>query len=479
MSIQPLAVRVEGDLIRVVASDQIITASHDAVLDVDGQLLTRAAASLAPITRPALAADPAFAARYAPLGSSRGSTCTFIGESETELYGAWPWWLNFRSNGELTKLNHITAAWAQSTITSNYAAANLSPILSPRPGIVFVCVGRNEEMGTPAPTFTEYKANIRSIVAQIVAVRARPVLLTIPPRGADGTTSAHLGGIALRNRWLKNYAAANDLPLVDIYQMLVDPLTGRLKSTYATTSQNMPVNAHVAIADEVIRCMRLGWPSSPIRPSYEGDPGDLCGNGIALVDTNADGLPDNWGTATMGSATMSVVNDVRFHGGRAIQVVQNNTADLPMWFRIIGTPTTKVSPGDTIVVTCSFSVEVSTGFTGGAEEGGLTFYCDMPAQEQFWSLMNQPCKSTAAADLHRFTGLMYFPINNANMAIYNRGQIAPKFRHLGLTVGKALITRVGDVAIYNCTREGSHENGFAAGSLSWVHSPGNNVPLGS
>jgi lysophospholipase L1-like esterase len=477
MSIQPLAVRVEGDLIRVVASDQIITASHDVVLDVDGQLLTRAAGSLAPITRPALAADPAFAARYAPLGSSRASTYTVIGESESELYGAWPWQLNVRSNGELTKLNHITAAWAQSTITSNYAAANLTPILSPTPGIVFVCVGRNEEMGTPAPTFTQYKANIRSIVAQIVAVGARPVLLTIPPRGADSTTSAHLAGIALRNRWLKNYAAANDLPIVDVYQILVDPATGRLKSTYATTNQNMPANAHAAIADEVTRCMRLGWPASPIRPSYEGDPGDLCGNGISLVDTNADGLPDSWGTAGVSAATITVVTDARFHGGRAIQVAQSGSTQLPMMFRIISTPTTKVSPGESIVVTCSWSIESTSGISG-AEDAGLSMYCDMPAQEQFWAYQATPCKTSNAEDLHRFTGRMYYPLTN-QAGVYDRTQIAPKFRFLGMTALKGLTARFGDVAIYNCTREGSDEAGFISGSLSWVHAPGNNVPLGS
>jgi lysophospholipase L1-like esterase len=448
-------------------------------LTTDGDILTRSGGALARITRPNLAADSAWTSRYGPLGSTRGGTYTVIGESESELYGSWPWQLNARSNGELTKLNHITAAWAQSTITSTYLAANLTAILTPAPSVVFICAGRNEEQGTPTPpTFTEYKANIRSLVSQVLAIGARPVLMTIPPRGAsDGTTSAQTAGIALRNRWLKNYAAAADLPLVDVYQILVDPTNGRLKSTYATTSQNMPNNAHVAIADEVIRCMRLGWPASPIRPSYEGDPGDLCGNGISLVDTDANGVPDNWGTSAVGAATISVVSDSRFHGGRAIQMAQSGSTNQPMLFRIISSPTTKVSPGDTVVVTASWSIESLSGISG-AEDAGLTMYNDMPAQEQFWAYQAAPCKTGSAEDLHRFTGVMYYPLSN-NAGTYDRTQIAPKFRMLGMTALKSMTARFGDVAIYNCTKEGSDEGGFIAGSLSWVHAPGNAVPLGS
>lgn len=415
--------------------------------------------------------------RYGRLGQVRGGSYVVVGESESELSAAWHFLLGIQSGGELVKSNHVYTNYATTSVTTTFLAANMTPLLTPRPNIVILACGRND--ADQGVTFTTTKANIRSMVAQAQAVGAQVVLCTPMPRSStDSTSSATTAAVALLARWIKNYAAYNGLPVIDFHSLLIDPTNGKLKSAYAQANQNITMAGHAAMATEALRVLRLPTSSIAQNLSYEGDPGNLIVNGSTLTDSNSDGLPDGWTTFSLSPATLSVVTDTRFISGKAIQITQTGSTNSPEVQRAISTPTTAVSPGDSVGLTCSFTIETATGVPTTAEGGpGFAVYGKWPSSNPFLSYFNLV---TAADKINKLCGLMYWPLVSPSPATsWDRTTVGVLFRLLGMTVGSTVTARFGDVAMFNYTKEGSAENGWAIGALSWANAVGCVAPYGT
>ncbi len=400
-----------------------------------------------------------------------------VGEDISEEYESWPWQAVIRSGGQLGMPAFMEGTY--NGITSTTLVTKYKRMLGPvKPHFCAVNTGRWDFTGGTPVTLAQYQANVRSICSYLVSVDIMPILCTIPPRvetADSANTTAYKVGITAANMWLKNFAALSNFPLVDFYGPLVDAATGSLLAAYVS-GVGMNLAGHTLLADTFLAAVRtLLRPWTAIKASYDGDTNSLLANGMALVDTDADGVIDGWTTINPAVTFVpSVVTDARFKGGKGWQLAWTAPSNPLPYVKAnnVNNPTTKITGGDLIAFCFKYSVESTTGFSTFPEQNGLSANMFCPSVTAFW---NYHSTAGVGGGLNEFCGLLYLPVNAPTTpSNFTRSLVAPAFQPLGI-VGKSFVVRVGDMAVYNLTRLGVLENALAAGTHSWLNSPNDNT----
>lgn len=228
------------------------------------------------------------------------------------------------------------------------------------PGLVVVALGTND-IGTGG-TLTDFKANVRAIVAKVRAIRAQTAILSIAPRN-----DTHKTTVIIWNYWLRDYAARNGFPYIDTYDALVNRTAGGLQASLDSGDGIHPSNAgYLAMGQRVADTLTAHLPPwNPAQAQDNADIGQLfSNNALLMTDANADGVPDDW-FAYGGSTGFAhaLVTDAQVPG-QMMRVTQTaNTSQ-----RIIQRSFTRFTPGDVLAVTCTVTSD------GGVEaEMMLTF----------------------------------------------------------------------------------------------------------
>jgi lysophospholipase L1-like esterase len=159
------------------------------------------------------------------------------------------------------------------------------------PTIVTIGGGRNDI--TNGVALTDYKANTIALVDKVKALGARPVLRTINPTNS----SADRAKTALWNNWRRQYAAQYNIPLLDFYQVLVDPATGGYKAGYAIADGVHPTPAALKAMGDCAGTQlgKILPPWTPPAPYDGGDTANLLTNGFWTTQTlTANNEPSGW-----------------------------------------------------------------------------------------------------------------------------------------------------------------------------------------
>jgi lysophospholipase L1-like esterase len=153
-----------------------------------------------------------------------------------------------------------------------------------------VAYGTNDILQSVAVTTPQ--ANLKTAVRQLKAAGIQPVMATLPP---NSTTSTHTP-IATLNAWIRRYAAANRIPVIDFHTILVDPATGSYLSAYANDGTHPNAAGYLAMAQAAWTTLQpLVLANSPLLSVKNSDPiSKLSANACFLTDANTDGKPDSW-----------------------------------------------------------------------------------------------------------------------------------------------------------------------------------------
>lgn len=190
------------------------------------------------------------------------------------------------------------------TTTAQMLATQLPAVLNlnPKPAACLVMGGTND-VGASVPVATSI-ANIIAICTALSAARISPILCTIPPRTSSESGSADL------NRRIVRYAAQNGITCVDIYHLLVDPTNGRMQTAYNGDGVHpSALGAKLCGAFIAASISPLFPYVTPWMSGYNTDPNVGLANPLLLLDTNADGIPDNWVQSLGSGATTALAAD--------------------------------------------------------------------------------------------------------------------------------------------------------------------------
>lgn len=159
-------------------------------------------------------------------------------------------WLSVLSNAVVK----YVAAGGVAGQTTAQISARVADVLAAKPGIVVIDGGTNDVRAyvigaksgaDESDVLDDVFSTVNGIPAIVAAVRAAgaiPVLMGCPPRGnpgADLTTDqlAKWRRLVRRvNYRYENYARAEQIPYVDIYNVLVDPASGSYRAAFAHTN---------------------------------------------------------------------------------------------------------------------------------------------------------------------------------------------------------------------------------------------------
>lgn len=198
--------------------------------------------------------------------------------------------------------------------TAQILATHLPTVVAARPAMCFVLAGRNDVVNGVAWATT--KANLQAIYGALLAAGTMPILLTLTAN--SGNTSAQNLLTDQINGFIRAYASAHRLPLVDIATYTNTTAGAQVSGWFADASHPNAVGAKnigTYVATVLSPWLAPHVPQLALWNSTPTDSYNLVTTPLMLVDTNSDGVPDNYtnvpGTATGTSALVAGTGNVR------------------------------------------------------------------------------------------------------------------------------------------------------------------------
>lgn len=238
-----------------------------------------------------------------------------------------------------------------------------SDVAAYSPNIVPIVFGINDAVSAmPLATFS---ANIREMVRLVRSIGATPWLATVSGNVNTGGVQQR---IATYNLWIRQYAAAEGLALLDIASVMTNPADGKIPAAYDLDGTHQNAGGAKAIGQKIATMVADLLPkwTPPLPVSGSADSLNLVANGLFLSGAatptswaNTAGTPSiitgdtaikgNWarltdnGVATSNirfnsAAGIAAGNLMRFVG-RFRQVQGTSTTTTALFFTMFGTTT--------------------------------------------------------------------------------------------------------------------------------------------
>lgn len=279
-------------------------------------------------------------------------------------YGmAWPLWFQALSGGRAS----IVSFDGRPGKTSEDLQTGVQQVIASGAAFCFYGAGTNDVIqGFPLPRSV---ARITADVAALQNAGVVPVLVTLPPN----STSSYRNAILQFNAWLRRYAAHSRLPLLDFYNLLVDPASsGNYLAAYQNDGTHPNTAGYYAMG-------QLAWntlsslipPGSPNLARLNTDPTTnlIAANAVFLTDANADGVPDSWTAfgGTTGFTHSIVTGDTSIVGNWAQIACSATAADRDLQFT-----TGAVIPGHRIAICGLMAVTAYSSGNGATVQTSFT-----------------------------------------------------------------------------------------------------------
>lgn len=257
-------------------------------------------------------------ARPGGRGVALGDSITQASDQDSnKTQGAsWPNYLTMFSGGRATVIN----AGIAGNTTAQMLARFDTDVTPHKPSFVALLGGTND-IGQ-SRSFADWSADVRSIVGKIRTIGAVPVLGTIPPNN-DG---ARRQAITHFNAWLRSYAEAEGLTVINFYALLADPATANFKTAYNNDGTHPNSAGQAAMGQLASDTLTPLLPAnSPMIATEDIDWNNLIAKGT-FAGASGTGVPEGWIDAAgvpTGSA-LSYVTDSAVPG-QMVKITQNGT----------------------------------------------------------------------------------------------------------------------------------------------------------
>jgi len=181
------------------------------------------------------------------------------------------------------------------------------------PNLITILAGTNDTGVTAA--LASYQTSIQAIVGKCYAIGATPVIMTIPPN-SSGTPANRRQQIVIFNAWLRIYAQARGIALVDLFAALVDPATGNYVAAYNLDGTH-PTPAAMTIIGTALNSTLAPWlpPQGTLVGNDTVDLNQCIKNPLFLGQTANPGVrADSWNTYGAGGTYTTDATDTTIKG---------------------------------------------------------------------------------------------------------------------------------------------------------------------
>jgi lysophospholipase L1-like esterase len=238
-----------------------------------------------------------------------------------------------------------------------------SDVVAFAPHIGVIAAGTND--ARVGVSRADFSTNIAAIVKKFRAAGIFPVLRTVPPiydTSAAGGESAARRRVSEYNAWIKEWAPAQGIPVVDLYSEFVDPTNGRIRSPYAYGDGiHFTVDGYVKQGQMIAAALAPYITAAlPYTALDAGDPTDLLGGNGLFLGALTGGLPAGWSTGDTAHTTFSVAAAADGFGKELTITATGDVGYQVQAYRFVNTG---MAPGDVIEVGGIMSSTQAAGHT--------------------------------------------------------------------------------------------------------------------
>lgn len=266
-------------------------------------------------------------------------------------------WFSRLSEMSGQRLRRSRNAGVAGQSTSSMLARIQTDVIAFNPDICVLEVVTPNDIGQSL-TLEQSKANIISMINQVVAAGIRPIVCTGPP----SDTTAVRDRLNQTSAWLIEYANARGIAVLDLYTPLVDPADGTYLSAYTADGVHPNAAGQEAVAAYLNTHLPRDLNEVPLLSRNAGDVTNLLLNGVFIGDSNSDGVANSWTGVSLASASLEARSD----GFGNWQVITGDAGTDYLSQSITGWAIgeTLVIAGEWINVN-SNGINVQVNFTGG------------------------------------------------------------------------------------------------------------------
>ena len=360
------------------------------------------------------------------LGDSIAGASTTYSSSTEALGMTWPNQVNVLSRQQI---RYLFNAGVFGNTCAQALARNATDVLARTPSVAALECGTND-VGNSVPLATT-ESNITTIIRTWLGAGIQPVLCTIPPRSDN---DAFITPIVALNAWIRSFARANAIILVDFYAILVDPSNAHYRAGYSSDGIHPSNTIATSMANFFISKTTALFPSwTPFISQSASDTFNLITNSMFLSGGAA---PTGW-SFSGNNCAHAVVANATPPGGNWFQMTCTNLGVDQILFNCgsaAGTCTGGYTTGDRMAFSGTIDTSgVTSGsliFTVQLDNQGAPFFVSVPMNN--WTIDT--------------TGTFYIEF------VVGAGttNLRPK---LAITSGTGVI-RIGQWALVNLTANG-------------------------
>lgn len=210
----------------------------------------------------------------------------------------------------MQRIKHLRNAGVASETVAQMLARLQTDVISYDPAKCLFMGGAND-VGASFSVST-YGATVTQIYRQLRAAGIEMIVCSLSPRAGSPQGLNTMKA----NRWLQRFAEAHGLHFVDMYTPVVDASTGGFLSTYSGDGLHPNAAGARVLGQALSDQLSAVYPkNAPFSAFWQTDPTNLITGGGFNVDTNADGIADNWSVSgAAGTYTFSLVTDTSVKG---------------------------------------------------------------------------------------------------------------------------------------------------------------------
>jgi acyl-CoA thioesterase I len=239
-------------------------------------------------------------------------------DSDTAVVeGTRTWFTHFllRSNGRATFLWNAARGGTTST---QWLTWYQTEVLDRHPDMVVIQAPTTDP--NRGVSLTQTESNIGNMVDQAQTAGAQVAIANVLPRPTGHSY------IAAINSWLVTYCDGKQIPLIDSYGQVVDPVNGNLQQQYDSGDGIHPNAAGAAVigANAASTLAPILDPTPAHLTSALPDSSSLVRDGLFTADRNNDGKPDNWSLPAVTHASYSLATESGV-AGEMLEVSRNGS----------------------------------------------------------------------------------------------------------------------------------------------------------
>lgn len=249
--------------------------------------------------------------------------------------------------------------WGKGGDRTDEVLARMTGPLTSGANVAVVQMGTNDaRQAIPLATTI---SNYTQVIDQLRGGGIRPIIVGLPPINDPSSVRDDMDAI---NNWLRSYCARERLRFVEIADLMINTADRTFAAGMTVEGVHLSATAVQMAGQRIADALdELATPVGGVYCLSNVDAQNLIKNPLALTDTDANGVPDLFGTLGNGVGVTRSIEPVDGWMGNAVKIAAAASTDIAQTTQTIHFGASTFNPGDLLRFSCR-----------GKGDGGIGYF---------------------------------------------------------------------------------------------------------